>query len=48
MLTPECYQIRVRVRLDPQWADWFGGMTIAYDETVLIRPVADQAALFGL
>ncbi len=51
MLTRPTYQIRVSGQLDPQWADWFGGMTIvceAQDETVLTGPVADQAVLFGL
>jgi hypothetical protein len=51
MVTQPHYQIRVGGQLDPQWADWFGDMTIAYedhDETVLTGPVVDQAALFGV
>jgi len=51
MLTRPTYQIRVSGQLDPQWADWFGGMTIVYeeqDETVLTGLIADQAALFGI
>jgi hypothetical protein len=51
MLTRPTYQIRVNGQLDPQWADWFGGMTIvceAQGETVLTGPVANQATLFGL
>lgn len=52
MLTSPTYQIRVSGQLDPQWADWFGGLTIIYEEaaaeTVLIGPVTDQAALFGI
>jgi hypothetical protein len=51
MLTRLTYQIRVSGQLDPQWADWFGGMTILHeeqDETVLIGSLADQAALFGI
>jgi len=46
-----CYQIRVRGHLDPQWAEWFKGMTITHTadgETVLAGLVADQAALHGL
>ncbi len=36
--------------LDEKWSDWFDGFTIAPqgDETLLIGPVADQAALHGL
>jgi hypothetical protein len=51
MVTQPHYQIRVGGQLDPQWADWFGDMTIvyeAYDETVLTGPLTDQAALFGI
>jgi hypothetical protein len=51
MLAQERYQIRVQGHLDPQWADWFNGMTIVYDdhdETVLTGHLADQAALFGV
>jgi hypothetical protein len=45
------YQIRVRGILDEKWSDWFDGFTIipqGDDETLLIGPVADQAALHGL
>lgn len=45
------YQIRIGAHLDEQWMDWFGGMTIVPEEngdTLLIGPLADQAALFGL
>jgi len=51
MVTQPHYQIRVGGHLDRQWADWFGDMTIAYeddDETVLTGPLTDQAALFGI
>jgi hypothetical protein len=44
------YRIRVKGTLGPEWADWFGGMTIVSqeeDETLLVGPVADQAALYG-
>jgi hypothetical protein len=44
------YRIRVRGTLGPEWADWFGGMAIVSqeeDETLLVGPVADQAALYG-
>ena len=48
---PPVYQIRIRGRLDSQWADWFEGMAITHEEdgnTLLTGPVADQAALLGL
>jgi hypothetical protein len=48
---PACYQIRVRGAIDPHWSDWFDGMAIAYDangDTLLIGPLADQAALYGV
>ena len=51
MRTPSTvYEIRVAGHLSPQWVDWFEGMTVILEdeETCLIGPVADQAALFGL
>jgi hypothetical protein len=48
---PSYYQIRVRGVLDGQWSGWFNGFTIeegADGETILIGPVVDQAALYGL
>lgn len=45
------YEIRVRGELDPQWSSWFDGMHVACarpGETVIVGPVADQAALHGL
>jgi hypothetical protein len=45
------YRIRVRGTLDPEWADWFGGLEIVAQEggeSLLVGPVADQAALHGL
>ncbi len=48
---PAHYQIRVRGALDPHWSVWFDGMAIAYDadgDTLLIGPLADQAALYGV
>jgi hypothetical protein len=48
---PMIYQIRIKGHLGPQWADWFGGLTITLEEggeTLLTCPVADQAALYGL
>ncbi len=47
---PATYQIRVEGLLDREWADWFDGMTLAYEgnETLLVGKVTDQAALHGL
>lgn len=48
---PMVYQIRLKGHLGRHWTDWFDGLTItALDngETLLIGPVADQAALHGL
>jgi len=48
---PMVYQIRVKGLLGPEWADWFGGLSIAScasGDTVLTGPMADQAALFGV
>lgn len=45
------YHIRVKGTLDAEWSDWFDAFTVvpqASDETLLIGPVADQAALHGL
>ncbi len=48
---PAYYEIRVRGRLDPRWAEWFDGLTISHDahgDTTLAGVVADQAALYSL
>lgn len=48
---PVVYHIRLKGHLGPQWADWFGGVTItreANGETLLTCRVVDQAALYGL
>ena len=45
------YQIKVKGHLDPEWTDWFEGLTITLEEdgdTLLTGPVIDQAALHGL
>lgn len=45
------YQIRIEGHLDRQWTDWFSGLTITRvdnGDTLLIGPVIDQAALYGL
>lgn len=48
---PERYEIRLKGHLEPQWSDWFEGLTITLednDDTRLNGPLADQAALHGL
>lgn len=45
------YEIRVRGRLAPRWAQWFDGMTLAPADdgtTVISGAVADQSELHGL
>lgn len=45
------YQICVKGLLGPEWADWFGGLSVAPGadgNTRLTGPMADQAALFGV
>jgi hypothetical protein len=48
---PVVYQIRIEGHLRVEWAAWFEGLSIALEPdgtTLLIGPVADQAALYGL
>lgn len=48
---PEYYVIKVKGHLDQHWADWLGGMSLAYldgDVTLLSGSLPDQAALHGL
>jgi hypothetical protein len=48
---PMTYEIRIKGLLDRSWGDWFHGLTITPEEngrTLLVGPVADQAALHGL
>jgi len=48
---PLVYQIRIKGHLGHQWTGWFEGLTITMQEdgdTLLVGPVIDQAALYGL
>jgi hypothetical protein len=48
---PDHYEIRIKGHLDERWASWFEGLKIIREEngeTLLIGPVADQAALHGM
>jgi hypothetical protein len=45
------YQISIRERLDPRWAEWFEGMELICQPdgtTLLSGVVRDQTALYGL
>ena len=47
----DIYQIIVSGHLDFKWKDWFDGLDISHqanNETLMVGPVADQAALHGL
>lgn len=47
----DTYHIRVSGHLDDHWSDWFDGLVIQRRDdgtTVLIGPIADQAALHGV
>lgn len=48
---PDLYEIRVRDHLTTGWADWFGGLSLRYEENgdmVLVGRLPDQAALHGI
>ena len=45
------YRIVIKGHLDPDWVNWFGEMTLHYDEqdnTVLTGFITDQPALHGI
>ena len=44
------YEIRVQGCIGSAWADWFGDLTITEigNESLIVGPLRDQAALFGL
>jgi hypothetical protein len=47
----DTYRIRVRGRLDDRWSDWLGDLHLLHRDdgtTVLVGPIADQAALHGV
>ncbi len=49
---PVTWRIRIRGHMGADWADWFGGLDLAWDNerehTVLHGPLPDQAALYGV
>ena len=47
----EGIEVRVRGRMDKDWSEWLGGLSIAHTaqgDTVLTGSVRDQAAVYGL
>jgi hypothetical protein len=45
------YEIRVEGILDERWSSWFDGLDVrsaGQNETIIVGPVLDQAALHGL
>jgi hypothetical protein len=45
------YVIRFKKHLDLSWSDWFDGLTLRHEangETILVGPLPDQAALYGI
>lgn len=45
------YEIRVEGHIGGSWSSWFEGLTIRREEngqTVLVGPLADEAALHGV
>ena len=51
LTTPARYRIVVQGLLGPEWAAFLGGLTLSWrepDQTLLVGPVMDQAALHGI
>jgi hypothetical protein len=47
----DTYELRVKGRLDDRWSDSLGGLVVQPQRdgtTLLVGPVADQAALHGV
>ena len=44
-------EIRVKGRINEEWSEWLGGLTVSHsgpEGTVLTGRVQDQAALYGI
>ncbi len=55
LFEPAIYRISIFGKLDKNWSDYFGGMTIEYESdlhhharTILTGQLVDQAALIGV
>jgi hypothetical protein len=47
----DIYEFQVKSHLDDRWSDWLGGLAVQRQEdgtTVLVGPLVDQAALYGV
>ncbi|MBI2865293.1 MAG: hypothetical protein HYX94_12105 [Chloroflexi bacterium] len=47
----DTYELRVKGHLDDRWSAWLGGLAVQRQHdgtTVLVGPVVDQAALYGV
>lgn len=45
------YEFRIKGRLSKDWREWFDGFEVRLEDgdvTVLLGPVADQSALYGI
>jgi len=50
-MAEDVYRITIKGHLDPEWSDWFDGLTITLvdnGETMLTGPLIDQTALHGV
>ncbi len=50
-LLMDIYEFQIKGHLDDRWSEWLGGLSLhRHDDgtTVLIGPVVDQAALYGV
>lgn len=50
-LLMDIYEFQIKGHLDDRWSDWFGGLSLQRNDdgtTVLVGPVVDQAALYGV
>jgi hypothetical protein len=47
----DIYEFQIKGHLDDRWSDWLEGLAVQRQEngtTVLVGPVVDQAALYGV
>lgn len=47
----DIYEFQIKGHLDDRWSEWLGGLAVRRLEdgtTVLVGPVVDQAALYGV
>jgi hypothetical protein len=50
-LAMDIYELQIKGHLDDRWSDWLGGLNIQRQDdgtTVLVGPLVDQAALYGV